>query len=83
MNKAQITALVIIFTLYGGNCCYWTYYLKKKQKKSKSNDDFLMSKSLGPVVLAGTLFAANTGEQVQQVLQLMFFNMDYQQHGML
>ncbi|MEG1943696.1 MAG: sodium:solute symporter family protein, partial [Angelakisella sp.] len=36
---------------------------KKKGKTEKeSNDDFLMaSKSLGPVVLAATLFAANTG----------------------
>lgn len=37
---------------------------KRKQAKAEkqSNDDFLMaSKSLGSVVLAGTLFAANTG----------------------
>jgi len=35
---------------------------KKKEEKKQSNDDFLMAgKSLGPVVLAGTLFAANTG----------------------
>ncbi|MDO5725141.1 MAG: sodium:solute symporter family protein [Tissierellia bacterium] len=35
---------------------------KKKESKEQSNEDFLMaSKSLGPLVLAGTLFAANTG----------------------
>ena len=35
---------------------------RKKAEEKQSNDDFLMaSKSLGPVVLAGTLFAANTG----------------------
>jgi len=35
---------------------------KKKKAQKQSNEDFLMAgKSLGPLVLAGTLFAANTG----------------------
>ncbi len=35
---------------------------QRKKKEAESNDDFLLaSKSLGPLVLAGTLFAANTG----------------------
>lgn len=36
--------------------------VKQSKETKQSNDDFLMaSKSLGPVVLAATLFAANTG----------------------
>lgn len=60
MSKVQITALAIIL-LYMLATVIIGLVASKSQEK-KSNDDFLMaSKSLGPVVLAGTLFAANTG----------------------
>ena len=56
---------------------------RKAAKQAKqSNEDFLMAgKSLGPLVLAGTLFAANT-VQVQPVLQLMFTAMVFPHAGM-
>lgn len=60
MNSTQITALVIILVYMAVTVAIGLFASRKKQKQS--NDDFLMaSKSLGPVVLAGTLFAANTG----------------------
>lgn len=81
MSKVQITALAIIL-LYMLATVIIGLVASKSQEK-KSNDDFLMaSKSLGPVVLAGTLFAANTGELAQQELLRTFLLMDYQQHGM-
>lgn len=62
MNKAQITALVIILLYMAATVAIGLFTSRKKAEEKQSNDDFLMaSKSLGPVVLAGTLFAANTG----------------------
>lgn len=62
MNKAQITALVIILLYMAATVAIGLIASRKKAEEKQSNDDFLMaSKSLGPVVLAGTLFAANTG----------------------
>ena len=64
MNNTQIIALVVILlymtlTVIIG---LWVKHNQDKKSKMKSNDDFLMaSKSIGPFVLAGTLFAANTG----------------------
>lgn len=62
MNKAQITSLVIILLYMMATIAIGLFASRKKEAKKQSNDDFLMaSKSLGPVVLAATLFAANTG----------------------
>lgn len=62
MNKAQITSLVIILLYMMATVAIGLFASRKKETKKQSNDDFLMaSKSLGPVVLAATLFAANTG----------------------
>lgn len=62
MNSTQITALVIILIYMVATVFIGLYVSKRKKQKAQSNDDFLMaSKSLGPFVLAGTLFAANTG----------------------
>ena len=64
MNSIQITALVIILLYMAATVAIGLIVSRMKQSKEakQSNDDFLMaSKSLGPVVLAGTLFAANTG----------------------
>lgn len=62
MNKTQITALVIILLYMAATVAIGLFASRKKAEEKQSNDDFLMaSKSLGPVVLAGTLFAANTG----------------------
>lgn len=62
MNKTQITALVIILLYMAATVIIGLFASRKKTEEKQSNDDFLMaSKSLGPVVLAGTLFAANTG----------------------
>ena len=64
MTSKQLTALVIIFLYMGLTVVVGLVSSKRKQAKKaqQSNDDFLMAgKSLGPLVLAGTLFAANTG----------------------
>ncbi len=62
MSKAQITSLVIILLYMMATVAIGLFASRKKVTEKQSNDDFLMaSKSLGPVVLAGTLFAANTG----------------------
>lgn len=64
MSSIQITALVIILLYMVATVVVGLIASKAKKSKleKQSNDDFLMaSKSLGPVVLAGTLFAANTG----------------------
>ena len=65
MSSKQLTALVIIFLYMVLTVVVGLVSSKMKQKKSakkQSNEDFLMAgKSLGPLVLAGTLFAANTG----------------------
>lgn len=64
MNSTQVTALVIILLYMAATVALGLFVSAKgKSKQSKqSNDDFLMAgKSLGPLVLAGTLFAANTG----------------------
>ena len=64
MTSIQSTALIVILLYMGAAVTIGIFvsYRSKKQSKSQSNDDFLMaSKSLGPLVLAGTLFAANTG----------------------
>ena len=64
MSSIQITALVIILLYMAATVAIGLIVSRMKQSREakQSNDDFLMaSKSLGPVVLAGTLFAANTG----------------------
>lgn len=64
MNSTQTTALIIIILYMILTVCIGLFasYKQRKQAGSKSNEDFLMAgKSLGPLVLAGTLFAANTG----------------------
>ena len=64
MNSTQTIALVIILLYMAATVAIGLIVSKAKKNKAEkqSNDDFLMaSKSLGPVVLAGTLFAANTG----------------------
>lgn len=64
MSTKQITALGIIFLYMIVTIVLGLTVSKMKAAKAgkQSNEDFLMaSKSLGPVVLAGTLFAANTG----------------------
>ncbi|WP_315121239.1 sodium:solute symporter family protein [uncultured Clostridium sp.] len=64
MNSTQITALVIILLYMAATVVIGLVVSNSKKKKTdkQSNDDFLMAgKSLGPIVLAGTLFAANTG----------------------
>lgn len=64
MNSTQTTALVIILLYMALTVILGLVISNKKKKKSgkQSNDEFLMAgKSLGPLVLAGTLFAANTG----------------------
>ena len=64
MSNVQITALVIILLYMAATVALGLFISARKKKKQamQSNDDFLMAgKSLGPVVLAATLFAANTG----------------------
>nr|WP_319488971.1 sodium:solute symporter family protein [uncultured Caproiciproducens sp.] len=64
MSSSQITASVIILLYMAATVAIGLIVSKRKQSKleKQSNDDFLMAgKSLGPFVLAGTLFAANTG----------------------
>ena len=64
MNSTQITALIIILLYMAATVALGLFVSQRKRNKAEkqSNDDFLMaSKSLGPLVLAGTLFAANTG----------------------
>lgn len=64
MTNIQITALVIILLYMAATVALGLFISARKKKKQamQSNDDFLMAgKSLGPVVLAATLFAANTG----------------------
>ena len=64
MSSTQITALVIILLYMAATVALGLFVSKRKKSKEavESNDDFLMAgKSLGPLVLAGTLFAANTG----------------------
>ena len=64
MSQKQITALIIIFIYMVVTIALGLIVskIKAKKKANQSNEDFLMAgKSLGPLVLAGTLFAANTG----------------------
>ena len=65
MSGKQLTTLVIIFLYMVLTVVVGLVSSKMKQKKAakkQSNEDFLMAgKSLGPVILACTLFAANTG----------------------
>ena len=65
MTSKQLTTLVIIFLYMVLTVVVGLVSSKMKQKKAakkQSNEDFLMAgKSLGPVILACTLFAANTG----------------------
>lgn len=64
MSGTQTTALIIILLYMVATVAIGLIASRAKQSREskQSNDDFLMaSKSLGPVVLAGTLFAANTG----------------------
>lgn len=64
MNSVQSTALMVILLYMGAAVAIGLFvsYRSKKKSAGQSNDDFLMAgKSLGPLVLAGTLFASNTG----------------------
>ncbi|MDD6073746.1 MAG: sodium:solute symporter family protein [Clostridium sp.] len=64
MSEKQITALIIIFAYMALTVLIGLVVSKRKaaQKGKQSNEDFLMAgKSLGPIAIAGTLFAANTG----------------------
>lgn len=64
MSSTQVTALVIIILYMIATVALGLIvsYSQKKKAGKQSNEDFLMaSKSLGPLVLAATLFAANTG----------------------
>jgi len=64
MSSTKITALVIIIIYMVATVILGLVVSSRKKAKNgkESNEDFLMaSKSLGPLVLAGTLFAANTG----------------------
>lgn len=62
MQEKQTTALIIIMLYMAVTIGIGFYVSWKNSKKEQSTEDFLMaSKSLGPIVLAGTLFAANTG----------------------
>lgn len=65
MNKTQVTTLIIILLYMVATVCVGlisSYMKKRKAETKQSNEDFLMAgKSLGPLVLAGTLFASNTG----------------------
>ncbi len=62
MKDKQTTALIIIMLYMAVTIGIGFFVSWKNSKKEQSNEDFLMAgKSLGPVVLAATLFAANTG----------------------
>lgn len=63
MNRIQTIALIIILLYMAATVAIGLIASRLESRHSKqSNDDFLMAgKSLGPIVLAGTLFAANTG----------------------
>lgn len=64
MNSTQTTALVVILLYMAATVALGLIISQRKKAKAgkQSNDEFLMAgKSLGPAVLAGTLFAANTG----------------------
>lgn len=64
MNSTQKTSLIIIFLYLIATVVIglWGSHKQKLKSKASANEDFLMAgKSLGPWVLAGTLFAANTG----------------------
>lgn len=64
MSSTQITASVIILLYMAATVAIGLIASRRKKSKlaKESNDDFLMAgKSLGPLVLAGTLFASNTG----------------------
>lgn len=62
MQDKQTTALIIIMLYMALTIGIGFFVSWKNSKKEQSNEDFLMAgKSLGPVVLAATLFAANTG----------------------
>jgi len=64
MTNKQTTALVIILLYMAATVAIGLFIFSRKKKKTEkqSSEDFLMAgKSLGPLVLAGTLFAANTG----------------------
>lgn len=65
MNTTQRTSLIIITLYLILTVALGLWGARRQKKKSTSGsagEDFLMAgKSLGPLVLAGTLFAANTG----------------------
>lgn len=64
MNSTQITILIMILLYMVVTVVIGLIVSNRKKSKvgKQSNEDFLMAgKSLGPIVLAGTLFASNTG----------------------
>ena len=62
---SQETTIILVILLYMAATVVVGLYISRRKKKKAaqlSNDDFLLaSKSLGPFVLATTLFVANTG----------------------
>lgn len=64
MNNVQIISLIVILLYFAVTAFTGIYFSRRKREKGakQSNEEFLMAgKSLGPWMLAGTLFAANTG----------------------
>lgn len=61
-QKTTLTIIIIYMIATVAIGLFASYRQKKKSQSKDANEDFLMAgKSLGPFVLAGTLFAANTG----------------------
>ena len=61
-SQAQIAVVILGYMALTVFIGLFASHRKKKKAALQSNDDFLLaSKSLGPFVLAATLFAANTG----------------------
>lgn len=61
-QKTTLTIIIIYMIATVAIGLFASYMQKKKSQSKDANEDFLMAgKSLGPFVLAGTLFASNTG----------------------